>query len=390
MLLRWLIGLGIAAASVHAGSAQASSSCYPLPSQQPTEAEREQARFTSDYTYEAFDLYERANELGVLLAVSIPEGVTDFSVRIACERIGAYYGPLASITKQMTAILVMQAVERGELELDRPADVYLPSLAGDLPAPTIRQLLQHQTGLRNPDDSARDADGVPAFHRLEMVAFVDGPEGSILSSDTGANVEWCLAGRESNPTEGWRYNNCDYVVLGEILEAATGRDFAELVDGLAQQASAGHITVPGLSGRWISLKDEGSPQIDLLTYGASGNLVGSLEAVARLDRALMDGRLLSRQSRETMWESDPSLGYMALGQWVFEAPLAGCAAPVRIVERRGEIGNTQLRNLVFPDHDRALVLASTQEGFDFGEIWQQSGPTFELASKFVCDIESEA
>jgi CubicO group peptidase (beta-lactamase class C family) len=59
--------------------------------------------------------------------------------------------PWASVSKQILAILTMQQVDAGRIRLDQTADVYLPALKGSTPAPTIRQLLQHQSGLRNPD-----------------------------------------------------------------------------------------------------------------------------------------------------------------------------------------------------------------------------------------------
>ena len=90
------------------------------------------------------------------------------------------------------------------------------------------------------------------------------------------------------------------------------------------------------------------------------------------DRALMDGVLLGDEALAQLWNGDPAAGSMALGQWVFEAPLSGCGTPVRIVERRGEIGDYQLRNIMLPDLGIAVALATDQPDFDFGEIWSGS------------------
>lgn len=105
------------------------------------------------------------------------------------------------------------------------------------------------------------------------------------------------------------------------------------------------------------------------------------------DRALMAGKLLSKAGRASMWEGDPALGYMALGQWVFEAPLDGCAAPVRIVERRGGIGKYQVRNLILPDRAIAVALSTEQEEFDFGEIWTGKGFMHDALSAIACEWE---
>ena len=60
---------------------------------------------------------------------------------------------LASITKQVTAILVMQEVSAGRLKLDERLGAYWPDFPNaDARAATLRQLLMHTSGLPNPDD----------------------------------------------------------------------------------------------------------------------------------------------------------------------------------------------------------------------------------------------
>ena len=275
--------------------------------------------------------------------------------------------PWASITKQVVAVLVMQEVERGTLALDAPATSYLPfPPAGDLAAPTVRELLQHQSGLRNPDDSPQDANGVPVFYST-------GPSG----------VDWCLAGRSAPPEEGWSYNNCDYIVLGAVLESVTGRPISALI---GERLHAAGVQAPMLATRRPrSLARSGADfPFDISRYGASAGIVGSLNDIIAFDRALLDGRLLSPEARAEMWKSDPALGHMALGQWVYDVPLAGCDGPVRIVERHGAIGGYQLRNFILPETEMVLVLAVKDESFHFGELWQQQGRSLDILSAAVC------
>ena len=104
----------------------------------------------------------------------------------------------------------------------------------------------------------------------------------------------------------------------------------------------------------------------------------------RFDQALLRGRLLSDASTRLAWTGDPKLGYVGLGVWGFSAPLPGCSGAVRLVERRGEIGGVEVRNLIAPDIGRALVVFADRSGLDFGEVWQGKGLTYELASKAFC------
>ena len=55
---------------------------------------------------------------------------------------------MASITKLLTGVLVMEFVDRGYVGLDQPIDRYLPELASSSPCPlTLRLLLTHTSGL---------------------------------------------------------------------------------------------------------------------------------------------------------------------------------------------------------------------------------------------------
>jgi len=275
--------------------------------------------------------------------------------------------PWASVTKQIVAVMVMQQVEAGAIDLDAAAQNYLPSLASDIDSPTIRQLLQHRSGLRNPDDSPVRADGWPSF-------YTDGPTG----------IDWCTADRTA-PTEDWRYNNCDYIVLGAILEAVTGSDLNNLfqanIVGPAKLSNT-WIFEPGVMGDYHGR--EAAYDARLARYGWSAGLAGPIFDLLQFDRALMSGSLLSKQSLDTLWESDPALGYMALGQWVFEAPLKGCDTPVKIVERRGGIGKYQVRNIILPERETALVLTTSDESVDLREIWTGEGVMYDAISAVAC------
>ena len=58
--------------------------------------------------------------------------------------------PVASLSKAFTSLAVMQLVEAGRIDLDKPVVTYLPDFAVDDPrggAITLRHLLTHTSGL---------------------------------------------------------------------------------------------------------------------------------------------------------------------------------------------------------------------------------------------------
>ena len=282
--------------------------------------------------------------------------------------------PWASITKQMMTILTLQEVDAGRLALDTPAARYLPALgSGGITGPTIRELLQHRSGLRNPEDSNKGADGTPGWYIAD-----------------GNGLEWCL-GERGQPGGDWRYNNCDTVVLGAIIERTTGTSvpalFArKIAKPLALEATAfaGNEAEAGITLPDTAVPLSAAERALLTRYGPAGGLVGTPLDLLAVDRALLTGKLLSTAGRAEMWKGDPQLGFMALGQWSFEAPLEGCAKPVRLVERRGGIGRFQARNILLPDTGQSVILFTANGDFDFGEIWQGKGLSHDVLAAVAC------
>lgn len=299
----------------------------------------------------------------------------------AAHRVGEIW-PWASVTKQVTAVLIMQEVQRGRLSLDTTIAQALPAFTGlSRGAVTVKQLLQHTSGLPNPDGGPVDpANGAPSF-------YLRSPAPQREASDA---LGFCASAPAANPGERFDYNNCDYIVLGAILERLNHRSFAQLV---AQRiaAPAGLQTLRVAPRRRQSHRDVAgyvhgrqAPPFNEATFGASGALFGSPYDLLAFDRALMSGVLLRRAALETLWRGDASVGYVALGAWSFSAPLLGCAAPVQMVERRGAIGGVQVRNIIAPAIGRALIVFANDADIEFGEIWQGAGLSYELASASFC------
>jgi len=288
----------------------------------------------------------------------------------------------ASVTKQITATLVMQEVAARRLSLDDTLLARLPEFSGPTAARiTVRMLLQHTSGLPNPDDTATaNAQAMPAFYTRSKVG-ADGKTDAF---------GYCAGKPKAEPGTGFSYNNCDFIVLGAVLERATGRSFAQLVqERIARPLKLGSLalasdgnTPPMVRGHLDATQPE--PSFNLATFGPSGGLYGDSADLLAFDRALLSGELLDRPNTELAWSGEPKLGYVALGVWAFPAALRGCGGPVRLVERRGEIGGVEVRNLIAPEIGRAIVVFADRSDVDFGEIWQGKGISFDLASAGFC------
>jgi D-alanyl-D-alanine carboxypeptidase len=77
----------------------------------------------------------------------------------------------ASITKQLTAVIAMQEVAAGTLDVDAPIARYWPEWrSANSKSARVRDLMLHNSGLPQPDASTPDIDGVPAFYRASAMA----------------------------------------------------------------------------------------------------------------------------------------------------------------------------------------------------------------------------
>ena len=295
----------------------------------------------------------------------------------------------ASVTKQVIAVLIMQEVARGTIALDAPVSQYLPTFASpNAGRITVRQLLRHQTGLPNPDDTPPNAEGVPSYYTSGFAGSKDPLTG------------YCAGPIRGEPGGAWSYNNCDYIVAGALLEAVTGQSWQSALD--LRQRRRFSKSDPKLWDRPLigigRLTDEQpvpdpwpghvagarEPDFDIASYDSAGALYGTALDLVAFDMHLASGHYLPPEALAELWDGQPELGYLALGQWVFEAPLKGCTAPMRIVERRGAIGGVQVRNFILPDDKMALAMFTDQAEFDFGEIWQGAGFSYEMLSLAAC------
>lgn len=131
----------------------------------------------------------------------------------------------ASITKTMTAIAILQLRDHGKLSLDDPAVRYVPELRqvhdgfGSIDKITIRHLLTHSAGFRNPTwpwdcDDTTNCDWQP------------------FEPTSWAQVQAMLPYTHVAFTPGsrWSYSNLGYVFLGQIIERLSGDDFEVYID----------------------------------------------------------------------------------------------------------------------------------------------------------------
>lgn len=203
---------------------------------------------------------------------------------------------IGSVSKTFTATLVLKLAAKGRLALDDPISKYLPGL---LPYPepiTIRQLLQHTSGL--PRDQAAEYTWV-TWPEIDTERFVHFGEVEAIDDSTVQPLLFA-------PGTGWSYSNTGYNVLALLVERLTGRPFEQLL--AAWITGPLHLDdtflprdfplVPGAAMRGYeqlypaphALTDVTA--YNLTRYFGAGDIISSAADLNRFFHALLGGELL--------------------------------------------------------------------------------------------------
>jgi CubicO group peptidase (beta-lactamase class C family) len=135
----------------------------------------------------------------------------------------------ASITKTMTAIAILQLRDHGKLSLDDAVVRYVPELRqvhdeyGSVDDITIRHLLTHSAGFRNPTWPWDCDDPSPNLKNCDWQPFEPAKWAQVAAMLPYTHVAF-------HPGSRWSYSNLGYVFLGQIIERLSGDDFEVYID----------------------------------------------------------------------------------------------------------------------------------------------------------------
>lgn len=191
----------------------------------------------------------------------------------------------ASIAKVITAVGVMQLVEAGKLTLDAPIQRYLPSFPAKPWPITVRQLLNHQSGIRH----YRNQEEIDSTrHFSDLLAALRLFQGDPLVGEPGTLL---------------RYTTYGYVLLGAAIELVTGQRYFDhirqriLVPAGMERTRQDHIfsIVPNRA-RGYTLTRAGGLQncalADTSNKVPGGGLLSTPEDLVRFALAFRRGALL--------------------------------------------------------------------------------------------------
>ncbi|MEV6342915.1 serine hydrolase domain-containing protein [Actinoplanes sp. NPDC051851] len=138
---------------------------------------------------------------------------------------------IGSMTKAFTATAMFQLAEAGLVELDAPLRRYLPDLLPEGHPATVRQAMDHTSGIQPVPIDHKNPDWF-FVHRYDTFA----PEDLVLWTEPPPFT----------PGEQQVYGNVGYIVAGLVIERVTGRPYADAVRrGVLRRLGLEHTCLPG-------------------------------------------------------------------------------------------------------------------------------------------------
>ncbi len=288
-------------------------------------------------------------------------GMADLENGIAATARSVYR--IGSVTKQFTAAMIMQLVEGDSLNLDDPIGGHLDSLPAAWQPVTVRQLLNHTSGI--PSYTALGPEWMKRWGE-EMT-----PEAIVaLTADKPMDF---------SPGTDWRYDNTGYVLLGMLIEKATGQTWAaalqtRLAEPLGLTDTRECLTTPIIprrvrgydrnAGAWVNTQ-----YLAMSQPYAAGAMCSTVHDLARWNRALHSGKVVSEESYRLMVTPDLPSGVNGPGYGF--GLMQDMVAGRTMISHGGGIHGFNTANAWVPSAELSVSVLTNSGGAPAPELLQQ-------------------
>lgn len=274
--------------------------------------------------------------------------------------------PVYSLSKLFVSTLIMQLVEQGKIDLERPVSLYLNGLPSNWQTINVRQLLNHTSGLPEYFDNSTI---FPATINDVLTSLVGKP----LIFQPGTAV---------------RYTQTNYAVLTILLEMQYAKPYVQIArERIIEPLGMKHtyLGAPSLPGTGVitayaskngTLQKADDIRWPPYSYGHA-ELYSNVDDLARFLMAVSTGKLVGKQNLQKFWEpprlSNGQPGVFATG-WEF-----GESGSYRHV---GHDGGTQVRV--------RMLYQDTLDGDNYTFIYLTNGSVKNVWSRVLLDSAMSA
>ncbi len=277
--------------------------------------------------------------LDALVGAGVPGAVALVRVGDRTIRLASGYGNLepstpmratdrfriGSATKPFVAAVALQLVDEGTLSLADTVEHWLPGVVPNGERITVRQLLNHTSGLFEYLEDRRVLGGWP--NRIPTRVWTPRELVAIAVSHPPLFA----------PGARWSYSNTNYFLLGLIIQATTkrplGTELGRRIFAPLRLHKTSFDTTTRIAGRYAHgyervggrrLRDIG--EISPSLYWAAGAIVSTADDLARFFDELLSGRLLRPKLLEAMRTTVPVSPFQQYGLGVYRSRIP-CRGP---------------------------------------------------------------
>ena len=265
---------------------------------------------------------------------------------------------IASISKEFTAVAILLLQAQGKLDVHDHMCVYMPDCPPAWADITLHQLLTHTSGIPNDSDLPEytSYQATPAAPAELMQRLVDLP-------------------LEFPPGETWKYSNSGYLVLGTVIEQASGLPYEQFLEeniftplGMTNTGILGatHLASGYANCCDLTPADTSDPTVDY----AAGGLYSTVGDLYIWDQALFDDQFLSPDLRKmafTPYEYMTDFGGLSYGYGCMVGEMVGH----HVVGHTGRLEGYLALNFYFPDEQVAVILLANQRNPPVTSIFTQ-------------------
>ncbi len=260
---------------------------------------------------------------------------------------------VGSITKQFTAIAILQLMEQGKLSLQDDITKFIPDYPTQAHTITIEHLLTHTSGIKS-------YTGVPDFQK-----YIKEDLSPAEAIDKFKNLPMEFA-----PGTKWNYNNSGFFLLGYIIEKASGKTYAEYIEENLFKPAGMTNSLYGndkiiLRNRASGYQTDGDKTVNadylsmLLPY-AAGSVMSTVEDLYRWNRALISYKIVKKETLDkafTEYKLSDGKG-TSYGYGWFLRQLQGSPT----IEHGGAINGYLCNGIYLPGEDIFVAVFSNSNG----------------------------
>jgi len=267
---------------------------------------------------------------------------------------------LGSVTKQFTAVAILQLVQQRKISLRDDITKFIPDYPSGGKIITVEHLLNHTSGIKSYTSMPL---WTPAVRQMDLTpkALVDFFKDQPMDFDPG---------------DRYAYNNSGYVLLGYIIEQVTGMSYADYLSqnvfkpaGLKQSF---YETKPRPIPNWANgfqRSDDGkytpAEPLSMTQPYAAGSLAATVEDLHRWSRALFAGKLVSKDLLQKAHTphilpdgTNTRYGYGWQMGYIFGSPT---------VEHGGSVNGFQSMLIYLPKEEICVAVLTNCDAFTPGE-----------------------